>query len=156
MADRGQPLIYFDANPFMYAFESGPELAEPVLALIRALESKPGLGVTSELVLGELLAPTRKPNAIPTWRKRRIYLSLLVFNTFFDLRPVTREVIIETATLREHANLKLVDAIHMVTAIHAGCRYFLSNDRDMERRPEGMRIVQPDASGVELLLRELA
>jgi predicted nucleic acid-binding protein len=156
MTERRAALVYFDANPFMYAFESGAELAHPILALITALRAAPGAGVTSEIVLGELLAPVRRPNAVPISRKRRIYLNLLVFNRLFDLRPVTREIIIGTAALRERTNLKLVDALHIMTAIGAGCRYILSNDHDMERTPQGLHRVEPDAAGIELLLRELA
>jgi predicted nucleic acid-binding protein len=84
-----------------------------------------------------------------------MYLNLLVFNRFFDLRPVTREIIIETAELRQVSTLKLVDAIHVVTAIQAKCRYFLSTDTDMRQLPQGMAQVAPTSAGVDEILKEL-
>jgi predicted nucleic acid-binding protein len=155
MPERSQPLVYFDANPFMYGFEGKPEDAGPILELLDALRWRPGSAVTSELVLGELLAPVRRENATPAPRKRQVYLNLLVYNTFFELHPVARDIIIETADLRQSTNLKLVDAIHVVTAVRASCRSFLSADNDMRRLPQGMLRVSPDAAGVKVLLGAL-
>jgi predicted nucleic acid-binding protein len=153
MAERRSPLVYIDANPFMYAFETGPEIAKPLLALIEVLKATPGVAVTSELVLGELLAPVRGPGALTLAERRTIYLNLLVFNRWFDLRPVTRSIILDSASLREGTSLKLVDALHLATALQAGCRFILSNDRDMDRG--GLRRVQPDPEGIEMLLEAL-
>jgi predicted nucleic acid-binding protein len=155
MAERSYPRIYFDANPFMYAVEGSSELAEPVLELLEALRSKPGTGVTSELVLGELLAPIRRPDATPAPLRKRIYMGLLIHDRFFDLRPVSRDIIIGTSKLRTHMNLKLPDAIHVMTAIRAECRSFLSNDRDMSKGPAGLQRIRPDAEGIAILLQDI-
>jgi predicted nucleic acid-binding protein len=155
MTERMPPLVYVDANPFMYAFETAPEIANPLLALMEAFKRKPGAAVTSEIVLGELLAPVRRPGALSAAEKRTIYLNLLVFNQWFDLRPVTRSIVLGSASLREGTNLKLVDAVHLATALHAGCRFILSNDRDMDRGVGRLRRVQPDADGIEMLVGAL-
>jgi predicted nucleic acid-binding protein len=155
MSDGSRPLVYFDANAFIYGLEGTPDIAEPIIRLLTALRERPGAAVTSELVLGEVLAPVRRRGATPVSRKRQMYLNLLVFNTFFELRPVTREIIVETADIREVTNLKLIDAIHVVTAIHANCRYFLSTDTDMRQLPQGMTRVTPDVAGVDMILKEL-
>ena len=155
MAEWSPPRIYFDANPFMYAVEGSFEIAEPVLELLEAIRSKPGIGVTSELVLGELLAPIRRPDATPAPLRKRIYMGLLIHDRSFDLRPVSRDIIIETSKLRTHMNLKLPDAIQLVTAIHAECRYFMSNDRAMSKGPAGLQRVRPDAEGIANLLQNI-
>ncbi len=155
MPEHSPPLVYFDANALIYGLEGTPDIAEPVITLLTALRARPGAATTSELVLGEVLAPVRRPGATPVERKRRMYLNLLVFNTFFDLRPVTREIIIETAELRQVSTLKLVDAIHVVTAIQAKCRYFLWTDTDMRQLPHGMAQVTPTSAGVNEILKEL-
>ena len=153
---RHRPLVYFDANPLMYAFESRPELSDPIRPLIQALRAKPGAAVTSELVLAELLAPIKRPGAKPQNVRRRIYFDLLIWSRIFDLRPITRDILIETADLRRFIKLKLSDAIHMVTAIQAGCTFFLSNDDDTCRTPEGLRHVKPDAEGVQMILGQIS
>ncbi len=79
----------------------------------------------------------------------------LIHDRFFDLRPVSRDIIIETSRLRAYMNLKLPDAIHVVTTIRAGCRYFLSNDRDMSNGPVGLQRIKPDADGIAILLQDL-
>jgi predicted nucleic acid-binding protein len=153
MAERRSPLVYVDANPFMYAFETAPDIANPLAPLIEVLKAKPGTAATSELVLGELLAPVRRPGALTGAERRTIYFNLLVFNPWFELRPVTRSLILDSASLREGTSLKLVDAIHLATALQAGCRFILSNDRDMDHG--GIRRVQPDPEGIEMLLGAL-
>ena len=149
------PLIYFDANAFMYGFEGAPTVAEPVQALLAELQRRPGCGVTSELVLAELLAPVEREGALPVEIRRTLYLNLLVAGRMFSLRPVTRDILIETASLRRSIRLKLPDAVHMVTAVQAGCRFFLSNDRDVRQTPPSLRAVKPDAAGVTTILAEL-
>lgn len=90
------------------------------------------LAVISELTLAELLPPKwtngGRPVA-PSTAERRFYLNLIVWSGFFDLRPVSRTILIETADVRKHARVKLSDAIHIVTAMKARCAYFMSGDR---------------------------
>jgi predicted nucleic acid-binding protein len=151
----GAPRIYFDANAFMYAFEGDEQTRAPVRRLLHRLVDQPSVGVTSELVPAELLAPITRPGALSIEIRRRMYLDLLVRNSFFDLRPVTRDILLETSHLRERAKLKLPDAIHLATAIASNCRYMLSNDDDFDRAP-GLIRVEPDEAGIEILLGALA
>ena len=130
-------------------------VAEPVRKLLAELQARPGCGVTSELVLAELLAPVEREGALPVEVRRTLYVNLLVNGGIFSLRPVTRDILIETARLRQSIRLKLPDAIHMVTAVQAGCRFFLSNDRGTRQTPPELRPVKPDDAGVKTILAEL-
>jgi len=152
---RHAPLIYFDANPLIYAFEADAEVAQPVQTLLKALADKPGAAVTSEIVLAELLAPISRPAAKPPNIRRQIYFNLLIWSGLFDLRPVSREILIDTADLRQFARLKIPDAIHLVTAFKAGCRFFLSNDDDTRQTPRELTRVRPDAKGVQTILDQI-
>ena len=142
---RNSPFVYLDSNSFMYGVEGEPALARPLQDLFVALRSRLGAGVASELVLAELLAPVRRPGALPQNQRRRAYLSLLVWDQSFALRPVTRDVLLETADLRSTLRLKLPDAVHMVTAVQARCPFIMSNDGDLSRPPAGLSHVRPDA-----------
>ena len=84
----------------------------------------------------------------------------------FDLYPVTRDVLMETADYRGIAGVsspdaskpyasmpKLPDAIHVVTAVRAGCDRMLSFDRAL-KLPEGMRRLTRD--GLPQLIKELS
>jgi len=113
------------------------------------------MAITSELTLAEVLAPPDRKDALPLHVKRRLYLDLLVWSRFIDLKPVSRDVLYETADLRNVAKMKLPDAIHLVTAIQNKCRYFVSKDRRL-KIPRGMKLVPPDKNGIAQVLKEIA
>jgi predicted nucleic acid-binding protein len=152
------PSIYVDANPFIYFIEGDEEVASSLRPFFDALKRKPGLATTSELTLAEVL-PKAKPAA------RRSYLSLIVWSRLFDLQPVTRTILIDTADYRRatmrntpdgrSVMTRLPDAIHMVTAIQGRCRAILSADSGL-KTPKGMTIFRPNQAGIEALLRDIA
>ena len=148
-------IIYLDANSFIYAVEGDATTAEPIKTLFFALRQNPGMAITSELTLAEVLAPPDRKDALPLHVKRRLYLDLLVWSRFIDLKPVSRDVLYETADLRNVAKMKLPDAIHLVTAIQNKCRYFVSKDRRL-KIPRGMKLVPPDKNGIAQVLKEIA
>jgi len=151
--------LYFDANVFIYAVEGSDDIAGRLRTLFELLNSNLNLAVTSELTLAEVL-----PKADPI--RRRNYLELVLYSGLFDLYPVTRDVLIETADYRRIAGAsgpdaskpyasmpKLPDAIHVVTAVRAGCDRMLSFDQAL-RLPEGMRRLTRD--GLPQLIEELS
>jgi predicted nucleic acid-binding protein len=156
MSDATGASVYLDANPIIYAVEGDADAAEPAKALLSALREKRGLGVTSELTLAEVLAPPSRQDALPLSVKRRLYLDILVWSGFVELKPVSRDVLYETANLRTVARLRLPDAIHLVTAIQSNCRYFVSRDGGIRQMPAGMLLVRPDGPGIANLLRAIA
>jgi predicted nucleic acid-binding protein len=152
------PRVYVDANPFTYFIEGEETVASSLRRFFDALARKPGFAATSELTLAEVL-PKAKPAA------RRSYFSLIVWSRLFDLQPVTRAVLIDTADYRRattrtladgrHVMPSLPDAIHVVTAIQSRCRAILSADNGL-KAPEGMTTYRPNEAGIEALLREIA
>jgi predicted nucleic acid-binding protein len=151
--------VYFDANIFIYAVEGSDDIAGRLRTLFELLTRNPSLAVTSELTLAEVL-----PRANPT--RRRNYLELILYSGLFDLHPVTRDILMETVDYRRIAGVsepsaskshapmpKLPDAIHVVTAIRAGCGRMLSFDRAL-KLPEGMHRVTRD--GLPQLIEELS
>jgi predicted nucleic acid-binding protein len=107
------------------------------------------MAVTSELTLAEVLPRASAP-------RRRNYLDLLIWSRIFDLRPVSRDILIETAKYREAAGMpKLPDAIHVVTAISAGCKTILSADLRL-KLPDGYSAILPDPENLSRLIKELS
>jgi predicted nucleic acid-binding protein len=141
--------LYFDANIFIYAIQGEPRIFNPLQELFGLLKAKQGVAVTSELTLAEVMAGARDVD-------RRSYLDLIIWSRIFDLRPVSRDILLETADYRKAAGMpKLPDAIHAVTAIHAGCRTILSRDRRL-RLPEGYAVVAPEPASLAALIRDLS
>ncbi len=149
MSGMTEPRIYLDANVFIYAIEGPPDVAAHMRQLFELFRDRRVRGVTSELSLAEVL-----PRAMGD--RRRNYLNLIVWSRIFDLQPVSREVLVETADYRKTAGMpKLPDAIHMVTAIRNGCRKILSADLRL-RLPDGFSLIKPDREGVSDLISELS
>jgi|tagenome__1003787_1003787.scaffolds.fasta_scaffold20782701_2 predicted nucleic acid-binding protein len=72
-----------------------------------------------------------------------------------ELVPVSRDLLIETADLRQVSRYKLPDAVHVVSAIRSQCTYFLSNDVDGKRVPSEMQWVRPNAEGLRTIVEAL-
>lgn len=150
-------IVYVDANPIAYAFEGPEELASTLMQLFSIFRHSPGLAVTSELTLAEVLPKKKTPD--------RQFLDLLIWSQIFDLRPVTREILIETAKYRRISGRhlpdgrlaipKLPDAIHVVTAIQSNCKYFLSSDGRL-KLPGTMKHIHASKAGVATLIEELS
>ena len=141
--------VYLDANVFIYALEGNSDVADPLRELFGLFRHRRGTGVTSELTLAEVLAGASDA-------QRRNYLNLIVGSRIFDLQPVSRDVLIETAAYRRQAGMpKLPDAIHVVTAIRADCRTILSADVGL-KLPDGFAAASPDRRNVSRLIRELS
>jgi predicted nucleic acid-binding protein len=152
MTDPLERRVYVDSNVFIYAVEGVPATAAPAKELITFLRAQRELMVTSEATLAEVLAPSKGRGAWPLQIKRRVYFDLLVWSGAVNLVPVTRDLLIRTADLRKKAPLKLVDAIHLVSAIHTKCRFLVTGDAHFKKLPAGMILVKPSAEGVRNLL----
>lgn len=149
MSGMPESRIYLDANVFIYAVEGDPEIADPLHKLFELFRGRRETAVTSDLTLAEVLARA-------TVVRRRSYLSLIVWSQIFELQPVSREVLIETAEYRRKAGMpKLPDAIHVVTAIRSGCRTILSADSRL-KLPEGFSVLVPNRQNLSRLIRELS
>jgi len=157
MTRSSDHIVYLDANPVAYALEAEENLASALKDLFDVFRQKPGSAITSELTLAEVLPKRKTPD--------RQFLELLVWGGVFDLHPVSRDILIDTADYRRIASVqlpggriampKLPDAIHVVTAIRADCRVFLSSDVRI-KLPDRMKFVKADVGGVSGLRRELA
>lgn len=150
------PRIYLDSTIFIDAFEGSDTRAEELLDLFARFRRSRKRGVTSEFTLAELLGKVSERGWV--WQ-RRFYLDLLVGNDFFDLRPVSQAILVETGSFRTAGKLqdraiKVGDAIHAVTAQEAGCRYLLTSDKRF-RVPETVALLTPDAAGFAELFKAL-
>ncbi|QUS41464.1 type II toxin-antitoxin system VapC family toxin [Tardiphaga alba] len=141
--------IYVDSNVFIYAVEGNGDLADALAELLELFARKPGLAITSELTLAEILAKADR-------LQRRDYLDLIVESGAIELCPVNRDILIETAAYRRVMGAtKLADAIHAVTALQYGCSILLSADRRM-RIPTGLKLIDTDPHSLHALIKEFS
>jgi predicted nucleic acid-binding protein len=150
--------IYFDVNALIYAIEGVDEIASLLHSLFAALRNQARSACTSEFTLAEVLP---KANVV----QRRSYFTLILHSGLFDLLPVTRDILIETADYRKHlkrpsfetrgAMPRLPDAIHVVTAVRAGCNTLVSFDRGL-RLPSGLERVGREEGRLLQLIQEIS
>ena len=157
------PVVYLDSMVFIYAVEGDIDTAPSAREMLAVLRRRPGVALTSELSLAEVLAPTdrdrgpeqdRAPKHIPLHLRTRLYSDLMISSDFLALAPVTRDILLETANIRGTKPHKLPDAIHLATALRTGCTFFVSADRRI-RTPASMTKLAPDAVGIARLMEAI-
>ena len=121
--------IALDTVVFIYTLEGNLEFGNRAKTIFEAIEQGKCKGYASDLVLAELMVkPLRegKPDIAEEYASELPNFPNLTF-----LLP-TRDIIISAAKLRGKTNLKLIDALHLATAIEAGCQIFITNDTKMQ------------------------
>jgi len=117
--------IYLDTNVFIYAVEAVADYAAAINELFDLMDAGTISAFTSELTLAEALA---KPLEVGRYDLVEIYEEMLTSSAWLSVLPVERSILIEAATLQAQLGLRLPDAIHVATAVAAGCLALLSND----------------------------
>lgn len=130
-------LFYLDSNVVMEIVETRCPLSAPQFSLISDMDAGNAFAVTSELTIAECLV---KPFADGDDHAAAMFLAFLDGRASLRTLPVGRDILLHAAHLRTTTRLKLPDAIHMATALDAGCTAFITNDRDF-RGARGMRVI---------------
>jgi predicted nucleic acid-binding protein len=125
--------VYLDANVFIYALEAYASYVDELARMFDAIDSGALTAVTSELTLAEVLD---KPLMDRDEALQEAYRNAIQPTAGFSVVPVSRAILIEAATVRAASqSLKLPDAIHVATALAAGCSTFLTNDASLRSVP---------------------
>ena len=135
------PLLYLDTNTFIYAVESVPPFCDAMRELFRHIDDGHCQAVTSELSLAECLV---KPFLEGDVTLRQAFERAVQTSPVLQVVPVSRAVLVSAAELRAHTGLRLPDAIHLATALDAGCTTFLTNDRRLLAAPRLRTLVLSD------------
>ncbi len=122
--------VYLDANCIIYSVEK----IEPYAALLQPIWRAAGRGnfslIGSELLIPEtLVKPMQRGDSV----LEATFRSLLFHSREFRLLPITTGILEDAARLRATIGLKTPDAIHVATAIEAGCGLFVTNDLGLRR-----------------------
>jgi predicted nucleic acid-binding protein len=121
--------VYFDANIFIYLIEGYPALEAGLNDIRDTIRHAEAQIFTSELTLCEVLVPAFRANQP---KLLSLYRQFLEHSGAFELIPTTREIYVRASLIRAEQGLKTPDAIHMASAVEAGCTAFLTNDKPMK------------------------
>jgi predicted nucleic acid-binding protein len=136
--------VYLDANIFIYAVEASTEYLPTLTPLFELFADGGAAAVASELALAEVL-----PRPLEAGRPdiATLYEEMLTSSAWLTVLPITRTILVAAARLRPQLRLRLPDAIHVATAVAAGCPILLSNDLRL-KVPAGLQLL-PLGSGAE-------
>ena len=138
IADLGAGAAAVDTAIFIYFIEEEPRFLPHILPLFAEADEGKRTLVTSALTLLEVLVvPYRAGNAQLAER----YELLLTRSRGIRLTELSRDQLRAAAQLRAATGARTPDALHLVSALTAGCKTFLTNDRRLPRVP-GLRVIQ--------------
>lgn len=130
--------IGLDTSIFIYFIEEHPLYLPVVEPVFEAMDQGSLPAVTSAITLLEtLVVPYRAGNSSLADR----YEALLRRSRGLRLMEIDLPVLRAGALLRATIGCRTPDALQLASALSAGCRCFLTNDRRF-RGPEGIRILQ--------------
>jgi predicted nucleic acid-binding protein len=130
--------IYVDANIFIYFVEGeGPERETVTALFVEAAERDVQL-VTSEITIAECLRGALSSHDETAASTYRDLMSNGAIVELVAADPVLYEY---AAMAGSMFSLKLIDSIHVASAVIAECGAFLTNDKRI-RGPEAMGVIQ--------------
>ena len=136
VADLLGKAVYLDTNVFIYAVEGFARHRSMIGELFHAIEVGHVDAVTSELTLAEALV---KPLEVGWQDTADLYAELIQSSGQLIVIPIDRSILVDAALYRAQLGIKLPDAIHVATAVAAGCEVFLSDDRRI-KTPAGVTL----------------
>jgi predicted nucleic acid-binding protein len=123
--------IYLDTNILILAIERDNAWTDSLKELFESIDENAVHAFTSELTLAGVLA---KPLGIGATDLVEKYEQLLSRDSVINVVPVDRAILGSAAELQGKLAIKLMDAIHVATAIASGCDFFLSCDARLGQR----------------------
>lgn len=129
--------LYLDSNIFMYAIEGHELYVATIQQIFSCIANKSIPVYTSELTLAECLV---MPLKLGNKRLAQLYEAHLSTHAGLECLPISREILVQAAQLRADLNIKLPDAIHVASALHANCDSLLTNDQGI-RAPSSLSVL---------------
>jgi predicted nucleic acid-binding protein len=131
--------VYFDTNMFIYFLEGDERYLEKCLPFFQAAQEGSIKAVSGELVIAELLVKPMSANDMIGASKVR---TLFDDTGCFQALPHDRNALEFAAHIRATQKLSMIDAIHLATAIRAGCSHIITNDKEVAKRAKGITAIR--------------
>lgn len=116
--------IYLDANPIIYFLNNTLGFTSVSHALFQTIDKQQTTAYAGQLCLAELLVKPIKENKT----KEIQHIHQLFDAGYIHLLAHSHDVFLLAAQIRAENGLKMLDAIHVATAICHGCDIFVTGD----------------------------
>lgn len=125
--------IFLDTNFFIYHIEGKEPCVQSTTPLFQWIEKGSLEAVTSTLTLLEM--------SVGPYKQRQLHLALsqiALLNQLptLHIQELTQDIANAGAKLRAEHALKTPDAIQVATALHTGCKLFVTNDKRLAKIPD--------------------
>ncbi len=138
IGDLDAGAVALDTAAFIYFIEDHPRFAPLIAPLFsEAADGKRELITSAMTLLEVLVVPYRAGNRPLAER----YEALLTRSRGVRMMDVTRDVLRAAAWLRSTTGARTPDALQIATALGAGCKTFVTNDRRLPSLP-GLNVIQ--------------
>lgn len=117
--------VLIDTNVWIYHLQQHAEHGAAAGRILESLEHGRIRGVSSELLLLELIV---RPLQLQRQDIADEYEAMVREFPNLELVPISRDVLLDAATLRARHRLRTPDAIQLATAIRAGATLAVTND----------------------------
>lgn len=122
----GHKRVLIDTCVWIYHLQEHPEFGPPAARLIENLEEGRFRAVASELTLLEL---TVRPLQLGRQDVADDYEVLLDHFPHLELIPISREILVDAASVRARQKLRTPDSIQLATGLRAGATLAVTNDK---------------------------
>lgn len=136
----GVRLLYVDTAPFIYFTEKRGHAADKMRAIFTIMSTGQFDVITSPVILPETLMKPLQAEDKPLITQ---YLAMFFHTKGIAIAAITAQTGNVAANLRARYNVRTPDALHLATALEAGCNAFLTNDLGL-RRVTDLRILVLD------------
>lgn len=126
-------LIGIETAPFIYFVEQHPTYIDRVRTIFRQVNNGTPQAITSVITLTEVLV---MPIQTGHTQYQQEYRDMLLNTANITTQPVSAPIAERAAHLRARYRLRTPDALHIATALVAGCDAFLTNDLALKRVTE--------------------
>lgn len=132
--------VYIDTNVFIFFLDGNDKYLPSVGPIMQACADGTIFPATGRLAIAEVMVhPYRHGNAVTVSR----FKSFFAQKNFLTIAEHGPDCFDDAAMIAGQKHMKLIDAIHYRTALHAGCRFLLTNDRGFVTDAD-MEILQID------------
>ncbi len=129
---RAGTLVYIDTNVFVYFIEAAPGFYPGVKSLFERIAAVGATILTNELTLAECIyLPSRESDH----ELVELYQTLFDGSSDVKMLPLNGALASRAALAGGVLGLKLMDAIHYLSALEAGCDVFVTGDGAFKSGP---------------------
>ena len=121
--------VYIDANFFIYFLNQKAPYFEIVTPIIQAADRGELQAICGDAVVSEVMVHPYKAQSPSEIARVKSFFSREEFVTVVRHGQETFDLV---AQLRATSNMRMLDALHYASAVNAGCRYLLTNDKDFK------------------------